>query len=77
VAGIEAVARTPILGFQDDFVIRLLRSPEGTRVDLRSASRRGAHDLGQNARRIRRFLADLDAVLQPEASGGAATATVR
>ena len=78
VAGIEAVAPTPILGFQDDVVIRLLRSPEGTRVDLRSASRRGAHDLGQNARRIRKFLADLDAVLQPEAStGGAATATVR
>ena len=33
---------------------------------MRSASRLGEHDLGQNARRIRAFLADLDAILRPE-----------
>ena len=64
-ASFAAVARTPLLGFEDDVVLRIRSSPEGTVVDMRSASRIGDHDLGQNARRIRSFLAALDFALQP------------
>jgi hypothetical protein len=64
-ATLQAVAATPLFSFADDVVLRLEETPDGTRVDMRSASRLGAHDLGQNARRIRRFLADLDVALQP------------
>jgi hypothetical protein len=65
-ATLQAVAATPLFSFADDVVLRLEETPDGTRVDMRSASRLGAHDLGQNARRIRRFLADLDVALQPK-----------
>lgn len=65
VAILEATAPTPVFGFADTFVVRLRGTPEGTEVDLRSVSVAGAHDLGQNARRIRSFLARLDAALQP------------
>jgi uncharacterized protein (DUF1499 family) len=57
---IEAVARTPIMGFRDDVVIRIRAGEEGCRVDMRSASRYGRHDFGTKASRIRSFLADLD-----------------
>ena len=57
---IEAVARTPIMGFRDDVVIRVSPLGQGTRIDMRSASRFGAHDLGANASRIRSLLEDLD-----------------
>jgi hypothetical protein len=63
---LEAQASTLIFGFLDDVVVRLRETPDGTEVDMRSASRIGAHDLGENARRIRKFFADLDAKLQPE-----------
>lgn len=65
-ATLQVVARTPLFGFADDVVLRLVETPEGTTVDMRSASGTGMHDLGQNARRIRRFFADLDAALQPD-----------
>ena len=57
---IEAVARTPIMGFRDDVVIRVSPLGQGTRIDMRSASRFGNHDLGANASRIRSLLEDLD-----------------
>jgi hypothetical protein len=69
-ATIEARAATPIFGFMDDVALRLRATEEGTEVDMRSASRVGQHDLGQNARRITQFFAALDARLQPEAAGG-------
>ncbi|MDF1792838.1 MAG: DUF1499 domain-containing protein [Thalassobaculaceae bacterium] len=53
---IEAVATTALLRFKDDVVVRLRPDGGGTRVDLRSRSRVGVHDLGTNARRIRAFL---------------------
>jgi uncharacterized protein (DUF1499 family) len=53
---IEAVARTPIMGFRDDIVIRVRRDVDGSRMDMRSASRYGRHDLGTNASRIQSFL---------------------
>ena len=57
---IEAVARTPIMGFRDDVVIRVSPLGQGARVDLRSASRYGTHDFGANAARMRAFLEELD-----------------
>lgn len=61
---LHAVARTPLFRFADDVVVRVETLPEGTRVDVRSASRTGFHDLGQNARRISSFMAELDSILQ-------------
>ena len=49
---IEAVARTPILGFRDDVVVRVRPDPDGARVDIRSTSRYGRHDFGTNAARV-------------------------
>jgi uncharacterized protein (DUF1499 family) len=49
---IEAVARTPILGFRDDVVLRIRPNPDGARIDIRSTSRYGRHDFGTNAKRI-------------------------
>ena len=57
---IEAVARTPIMGFRDDVVIRVTPIGQGTRIDMRSASRVGSHDFGANASRIRALLEDID-----------------
>ncbi len=57
---IHLVARTPIFGFPDDVAIIVTRlGPEETRVDMRSASRLGRHDLGANAARIYEFLTSL------------------
>jgi uncharacterized protein (DUF1499 family) len=72
---IEAIARTPILGFRDDVVVRVRAAPEGARIDIRSASRYGRHDLGTNAARVRSLMDDIDDALaapvpekkQPEA----------
>lgn len=61
---VEAVARSFLLGFESDVVIRLVEEEEGTLVDMRSTSRWGFHDLGSNSRRVVSFLTDLDAELQ-------------
>lgn len=53
---IEASDRTLLLGLPDDIVIRLRPLVGQTRVDIRSASRYGRHDLGKNARRVRAFI---------------------
>ncbi len=55
---IEAVARTLIMGFREDIVIRVRSSDKGVRIDMRSASRYGDRDFGSNARRIESFMAD-------------------
>jgi hypothetical protein len=60
---IEAVARTPILGFRDDVVVRIRSTVDGARIDVRSASRYGRNDLGTNAARVRNLLDDIDTVL--------------
>ncbi|WP_237060599.1 DUF1499 domain-containing protein [Microbulbifer sediminum] len=57
---LEAVDRTPLLGFSDDVVVRVTRVEKGARVDVRSSSRVGISDLGANAERIRRFLGELE-----------------
>jgi uncharacterized protein (DUF1499 family) len=60
---IEAVARTPVMGFREDIAIRIAPDGESARVDLRSSSRYFEHDLGSNAARIIKFAEELsDAV---------------
>jgi uncharacterized protein (DUF1499 family) len=61
---IEAVAVTLMFGFRQDVSIRVRPDGDGALVDMRSASRTAAHDLGANADRIRRFFANLDDALQ-------------
>ncbi len=53
---LEAVARTGLFGFRDDIVIRITADGDGSRVDIRSASRLGQGDLGANAQRVQRLL---------------------
>jgi hypothetical protein len=58
---IEAVARTPIMGFREDVSIRVTPDgDEGSRVDIRSASRYFESDLGSNAARILRLSDDIN-----------------
>lgn len=54
---IEAADRTFVFEFTDDVVIRITGSPKASKIDIRSSSRFGLHDLGRNAKRIRRFMA--------------------
>lgn len=58
---IEATVTTPWFGFEDDVVIRLTEIDSGVQVDMRSASRLGASDVGTNAARIEAFLSALQA----------------
>ncbi len=60
---IEAIARTPIMGFRDDVVVRIRATSDGARIDVRSASRYGRHDFGANAARVRNLINDVDDVL--------------
>lgn len=65
---IDAEARTAVWRFVDDVWIRVSLDDDGlTRVDVASASRVGAADLGVNARRIARFLHALDRRLRRRA----------
>lgn len=54
---IEAVATSFWYGFRDDLVARVAPEGSGARVDLRSVSRVGMSDLGQNCKRITRLAA--------------------
>ncbi|OYX13521.1 MAG: hypothetical protein B7Z15_07005 [Rhizobiales bacterium 32-66-8] len=56
---IEAVATTPLLGARNDIVIRVRPTARGARIDVRSSSRYGIHDLGENAWRVSSLMADL------------------
>lgn len=57
---IEATEKLPWFGFRDDVVIRFTEEDGKTRVDMRSKSRIGRSDVGVNAKRIERFLNDLE-----------------
>jgi Protein of unknown function (DUF1499) len=57
---IEAVARTPIMGFREDVSIRVSPDDEDSRVDIRSASRYFESDIGSNAARVRKLIDDLN-----------------
>jgi uncharacterized protein (DUF1499 family) len=53
------VDRTLLLRLPDDITVRIRPRADGTRIDIRSASRLGHHDFGANAARIRRFLEEV------------------
>ncbi|MHA6644691.1 DUF1499 domain-containing protein [Mesorhizobium sp. A623] len=57
---IDTVAKSFILDLPADVAIRVTDSGDATLVDMRSASRYGRYDLGDNAARIAGFLAELD-----------------
>jgi len=58
---IEATDTTLLFGFKDDVVIRIAPDAGGSRVDVRSLSRVGGFDFGTNAKRVRAYLARLNA----------------
>jgi hypothetical protein len=61
---IEVADRTLILGLYDDVAIRVTGSDRSARVDVRSASRYGSHDLGRNADRVRLILKEIVTVME-------------
>jgi Protein of unknown function (DUF1499) len=60
---IEVVARSPLLGFREDIVVRIRSTNDGTRIDARSASRYGRRDFGSNATRVTSLMSDIDDIL--------------
>jgi len=64
---IEAVARTPIMGFREDVSIRVQPDGDGSRVDIRSSSRYFESDLGSNAARISKLIDDLNTAAEADA----------
>jgi uncharacterized protein (DUF1499 family) len=68
---IEAVARNP-LALREDVVLRVRADGEGARIDIRSATRYGPHDLGSNASRITALLDEIDETLGTQAEKKAA-----
>ena len=61
IARIEAVARTPIMGFREDVSIRIVPDGDGSKVDIRSSSRYFESDFGSNAARVTRLIEDINA----------------
>ena len=57
---IEAVARTPIMGFREDVTIRVTPDGEDSRVDIRSSSRYFESDFGCNAARVTKLIDDIN-----------------
>jgi len=58
---LEATDTVSLFRFKDDIVVRARPVEDGAAsiIDVRSVSRVGVHDLGANAKRVRRFLSDL------------------
>jgi uncharacterized protein (DUF1499 family) len=64
---IEAVARTPIMGFREDVSIRISPDGEDSRVDIRSSSRYFDSDLGSNAARVTKLIEDINTAAEAAA----------
>jgi uncharacterized protein (DUF1499 family) len=64
---IEAVAKTPVMGFREDVAIRITADDDGSRVDIRSSSRYFEHDLGSNAARVSKLIDDINAAAENNA----------
>src|SRR5436190_679410 len=69
---IEAVARTPIMGFREDVSIRITPDGDDSRVDIRSSSRYFESDLGSNAARVTRLIEDINTAVEAAANKPAA-----
>ena len=63
---IEAVARTPIMGFRDDVSIRVRAETDGARIDARSSSRYGSFDFGTNASRVRGLMNEIEDAIRAQ-----------
>jgi uncharacterized protein (DUF1499 family) len=78
---LEATDQTMVVGFTDDIIVRVEGNATRSRIDVRSASRYGQADLGQNATRVRRFLAEMqsrvDGTFATTAAGRRALRTTR
>jgi len=61
---IEATDRTLVMGFTDDIVVQVKGDDTYAMIDVRSASRYGWHDLGENAARIRKFFEEITTALE-------------
>ena len=61
---IRAEATSRLFRFVDDVTINVAEDAGGALVTVRSASRIGRGDFGQNARNIRAFLAELDRAVE-------------
>lgn len=59
-AEVRAVHRTLVFKFSDDVTVRVRAEGGRTKVSVRSKSRVGKWDFGQNARNVRELLAELD-----------------
>lgn len=70
---LEASGRSMIFGFGFDLAFRITDEGETSYVDMRSATRYGAHDLGTNVRRILGFMEGLDLDMAARAGAGIAT----
>jgi hypothetical protein len=64
---IEAVARTPIMGFREDVSIRVTPDGDDSRVDIRSSSRYFESDLGSNAARVSKLIDDINTAAEAAA----------
>lgn len=60
---VHVAVRTAVGGFTDDLVIRIAPAGARSRVTVRSRSRMGRGDLGENARHIRAIQRAMDARL--------------
>ncbi len=67
---IKAVAASPILALPSDVEIRIEEDEDQAYLDLRSVSRFGRRDFGQNRRFIESFLARVDAAMVGVATSG-------
>lgn len=61
---IEATNRTLLVGFTDDVAIRVTGDESRAKIDVRSVSRYGWHDLGANAERIGTLFAEVQSALE-------------
>lgn len=60
---VRAVHATRVFRLKDDVTVTIRREGGRTRVSIRSRSRIGVWDFGQNARNVRELLAELDRTL--------------
>jgi hypothetical protein len=59
-----AVWTSRLFHFKDDLAVNLLPEKGGTKVRVKSASRVGQYDFGQNTRHVRQFFEELERELR-------------
>lgn len=59
----QAKVQSFVMKLKSDVVIRLMPDEGATLVDMRSSSHWGRHDFGSNAKNIKKFFIELDAIL--------------